>query len=156
MKTSMIAAALIAMTIFLCTPLFVESSKASAPAVPYKLKIFARQVHTQEAFNKLESDINAWLKNNWNKIEIYSANQSNSSRFVTQIGVWYREQATDSRYQAKIFMDALDLQPRLDGLEKLVNAWMRENDKRMDVVCFSQGSSDLLRMDLTVWYRLKN
>jgi hypothetical protein len=47
-------------------------------------------VTQHEDLDKLESDINAWLKHNADKIEVLARTQSSAGKFRIDIAVWYK------------------------------------------------------------------
>lgn len=70
---------------------------ASTPANPaiygeaVQVKLFSMAVTQHENLDKLETDINTWLKQNADKIEVLTPpTQSSAGQYRIDIAIWYR------------------------------------------------------------------
>lgn len=66
-----------------------HTTPQSSPQVE-QVKLFSMAVTQHENLNRLETDINDWLKTNADKIEVLARTQSSAGQYRIDVAIWYR------------------------------------------------------------------
>lgn len=130
-----------------------ESSNTTQ-AAESKIKIFHGALGTDASRQEFEDKLNKWLSDNNGQIFPTNLQQSNLGKFSTQTTFLYKTVQNGPIIRAKIFTGSPSENEGFQNMEKRMNDWLKETKAIRFMI--TQSSSDNHRLDMIVWYELKN
>ena len=154
MKSSWLLIALVGLLALSIFGFAFSKSTENTAANELKIKIFHGALGGEVSRQEFENTINKWLSENESKILPSNVQQSNLGKFSTQTNLIYRVTQNGPKIRAKVFTGCPSENEDFSDLEKRISDWLNENKPARFLV--TQSSSDNNRIDMIVWYEVKN
>ena len=154
MKSSWLLIALIGLLALSIFGFAFSKSTENTAANELKIKIFHGAIGSEVSRQEFEDGINKWFSENESKILPSNIQQSNLGKFATQTNFTYRATQNGPKIRVKVFTGSPSESEGFSDLEKRLSDWLNENKPARFII--TQSSSDAQRLDMIVWYELKN